>query len=70
MQRKGEKIILPEMQAVEKPITTAESQKKITPSKGDKASIEQSLHTFRTGTPEEKRKSILTLSQLGEVEKF
>jgi len=32
--------------------------------------IKQSLQTFRTGTPDEREKAVLTLSQLGEVEKF
>jgi len=52
-------------------INSFEHQQPTTPAtKKDKAIIEQSLHAFRAGTPEERKQAMLALSQLGEVEKF
>jgi len=69
MKRKGETIHPPEAKPVETPATTNEPQHPLTAPK-DKPVIEQSLHTFRTGTLEERKQAVLALSQLGEVEKF
>jgi len=76
MRRRGEEIILA-METPDLPIDTStlmdkETEKQITSidTKTKNTRIKQSLQTFRTGTPDEKKKALRVLSELGEVENF
>jgi len=68
MKRKDETILPPDIKPGEQSVTTTEPI--TTAIKKNKPAIEGALHTFRTGTPEERKQAILSLSQLGEVETF
>lgn len=75
MQRKGERIVLPENAEPEKhapPITDKELANMLESLNTDsiKSAKEKALHAFQTGTPTIKKRAILVLTKLGEVEKF
>ena len=74
MRRRGEEILVPKIpvgvdQPVELDKATTDMLKSIT-SREKKAEIKSSLTTFRAGTPLERKKAVLILAELGEVEKF
>lgn len=75
MQRKGEKIILPETTEPEKPDnpivdTELDDMLKSLDAKGTLAAKQKALDAFRTGTLKIKKRAVEVLSKLGEVEKF
>jgi len=75
MERKGEKILLPESIKPEKNNTPLNDQElegmlKSLDAPGMNTVRQKAMHAFRTGTPELKKRAIAILSQLGEVEKF
>jgi hypothetical protein len=70
MDRKGEKILVPEKTGT--PIKDQEMDEmlKSLDAPGLHTSRQKALHAFQTGTPEVKKRAVAVLSQLGEVEKF
>jgi hypothetical protein len=75
MQHKGETIILPENTEPEKhthPIMDKELASMLESLNADniKTAKEKALHAFQTGTPTIKKRAILVLAKLGEVEQF
>ena len=75
MERKGEKILLPEITKPEpsaSPINDKEidDMLKSLDAQGMTTARQKAMHAFRTGTPEIKKRAVAVLSQLGEVEKF
>jgi hypothetical protein len=75
MERKGEKILLPETAQPAKPDSLELNKElddmlKSLDTKGMDTARQKAMHAFRTGTPEIKKRAIAVLSQLGEVEKF
>ena len=75
MDRKGEKIILPEAVQPAKPNDSVldkelNSMVKSLDPKGLSTAKQEALSAFQNGTPEIKKRAIVVLSQLGEVEKF
>lgn len=75
MQRKGERIILPENAEPEKHaplITDKELANMLESLNADniKSAKEKTLRAFQTGTPTIKKRATLVLAKLGEVEKF
>ena len=78
--RKGEKVLPKDVTPTEKPVTTVKSERSIPGSELE--SLLKSLNTegsnarqialnaFHKGTPEQRKRAVLVLSQLGEVEKF
>ena len=74
MRRRGEEILVPQIpvgvdQPVELDKATTDMLKSVT-SREKKAEIKSSLTTFRAGTHLERKKAVLILAELGEVEKF
>lgn len=74
IRRRGEEILVPQIsvgagQLVELDKATTDKLKNVT-SKEKKAETQKSLNTFRTGTRQERKKAVLILAELGEVEKF
>jgi len=69
MRRRGEEIILPisDIPALDEDVN--ETLNSID-TKIKNTTVKKSLTAFRSGTPEERKKAVLVLSQLGEVEKF
>jgi len=75
MERKGEKLLLPESIKPKKPNTSIDDKElddmlKSLDATGMTTARQKAMHAFRTGTPELKKRAIAVLSQLGEVEKF
>lgn len=76
MRRRDEEIILametPDLLIDTPALMDKETEKQITSidTKTKNTRVKQSLQTFRTGTPDEKKKALRVLSELGEVEKF
>jgi hypothetical protein len=75
MDRKGEKLLLPESIKPEKPNTSIDDKEldellKSLDATGMTTARQKALHAFRTGTPELKKRAIAVLAKLGEVEKF
>jgi len=80
IQRKGEKVLPKDAILTEEPLPGNKTEKPVSSDKIE--SLLNSLNTegsnarqialnaFRTGTPETRKKAVLVLSQLGEVEKF
>ena len=74
MRRRGEKILVPQIpaaadQPVELDKAKTDMLENITTTE-KKIEIKNSLTTFRAGTPLERKKAVLILAELGEVEKF
>jgi len=69
--RKGEKVLAADAVPVEQSTESAETEEmlKSLNAKGD-TSKEKALNLFRTGTPEIRKKAVLILTELGEVEQF
>jgi hypothetical protein len=75
MERKGEKILLPESIKPEKPNTSINDEEldellKSLDATGMTTARQKAMHAFQTGTPELKKRAIAVLAKLGEVEKF
>ncbi|HSG45020.1 MAG TPA: hypothetical protein VLA72_17875 [Anaerolineales bacterium] len=74
MRRRGEEINVPQIpvdadQPVELDKATTDMLKNAT-TKEKKAGVKKSIKVFRTGTRQERKKAVLVLAELGEVEKF
>jgi len=69
--RKGERVLAADAVPVEQSTESAETEEmlKSLNAKGD-TSKEKALNLFRTGTPEIRKKAVLILTELGEVEQF
>ena len=75
MERKGEKLLLPEATQPAKPDDSKIDKEldhmlKSLDAKSMDTVRQKAMHAFRIGTPELKKRAIAVLSQLGEVEKF
>lgn len=75
MERKGEKLLLPESIKLEKPNSSIDDKEiddmlKSLDATGMTTARQKAMHAFRTGTPELKKRAIAVLAKLGEVEKF
>jgi hypothetical protein len=71
IQRKGETILPIEAQIIDKPVINDEPKEQLNSlnTEGNTAR-QKALNAFRNGALEERKQAVLTLSQLGEVEKF
>ena len=76
MQQREEAVAIRDAQPVEETLDGLVIDKELKDSlktldkKGSRATKQKSLDAFRTGTPEARKRAVLVLSELGEVEKF
>ena len=69
--RKGEKVLSEDAVLTEKPIDSTKGEEQLKSLNGEGGTARQkALNAFRTGTPEIRKKAVLILTELGEVEKF
>jgi hypothetical protein len=69
--RKGEKVLAADAIPVEKTTERTKSEELFKSLNGEGSTARQkALNAFRTGTPETRKKAVLILSELGEVERF